>query len=230
MKIHSLNHADFENPGYFQTWAEKHGHSMTITHTHKGDILPSTNDYDFLLIMGGPQTALQLEKFPYLRDEIAHIQSAIAKNKYVLGVCLGAQLIGEALGAKTLHSPEREVGIFPVQLTEAGKKHAIFYHFSEQFPVTHWHNDMPWLPKGAKLLAKSEGCPHQIVEFNAKTYGFQCHFELARDNIVELVEHCAVSLKPGKYIQMPAAMLEYDYSTIHRYLEVFLNHFITSSL
>lgn len=65
MKIHSLNHADFENLGYFQTWAEKHGHSMTITHTHKGDILPSTNDYDFLLIMGWPQTALQLEKFPF---------------------------------------------------------------------------------------------------------------------------------------------------------------------
>lgn len=225
MKIQVINHASFEKPGYFKTWAEKHGHQIISLHPHKGDVLHSPDDYDFLLIMGGPQSATELDKYPYLRDEIANIQEAMAKNKLVVGVCLGAQLIGEACGARTQRSPNPEIGVFPLELTEAAKAHPIFQHFPQEFSVAHWHNDMPGLTKEAKLLASSAGCPNQIIEFNSKTYGFQCHFEFTRNNVAQLIEHCHHELTPGQFIQTAEEMLDYDYSITHQYLDLFLNHF-----
>src|SRR3546814_5089581 len=102
--------------------------------------------------MGGPQSPLALEEAPYLKDEIELIRKAIHAEKLVIGFCLGAQLIGEALGGKTERSPEREIGIYPVSLTPEGLKDDLFRDFSEIFNVIHWHNDMPGLTKDAQLL------------------------------------------------------------------------------
>jgi len=119
MRILFVTHADFEKPGYIQTWAKKNGHTTREVQTFKGEQLPSVSAFDFLVVMGGPQSPLEIEDAPYLYDEIELIKKAINENKYIIGVCLGAQLIGEALGAKTERSPHREIGAFPLELTDA---------------------------------------------------------------------------------------------------------------
>src|SRR3990167_675330 len=112
-----------------------------------------------LILMGGPQSPLKIGEFPYLADEIDLIKTAFLQNKRILGFCLGAQLIGEALGAPTGRSPEKEVGVYPVTLTEEGKKDPLLTDLPDNFPVIHWHNDMPGLLEDSALLAYSEGCP-----------------------------------------------------------------------
>ncbi|STD27438.1 glutamine amidotransferase [Enterobacter asburiae] len=91
--------------------------------------------------------------------EMRLIGRAIEAGKTVIGVCLGSQLIGEALGAAFCHSPEKEIGKFPVRLTDAGKANPLFKDFGHELNVGHWHNDMPGLTPQAKVLAYSEGCP-----------------------------------------------------------------------
>lgn len=226
MRVHCIIHADFETPGYYETWAQKNGLDCTITHIAKNEPLPSVDDFDILLCMGGPQSPLQIEQYPYLSDEIALIKQAVAQDKKVLGVCLGAQLIAESYGAKTEKSPHKEVGVFPLSLTEEGKADPFIQHFPEQFHSAHWHNDMPGIPPQAKILAHSEGCPRQIVCFSPKVYGFQCHLELSQERISWLIAHCPGDLSPARYVQEPEAILAQDYNAINQHLELFLQKFI----
>src|ERR1700728_51101 len=118
MNILCVMHANFEPPGIIETWALQKGHHFKIIRPYKGELPLKYDDFDFLIVMGGPQSPLELEKAPYLSDEIKLIKKSIDSKKIVLGFCLGAQLIGEALGAKTMRSPNKEVGVYPVSLTK----------------------------------------------------------------------------------------------------------------
>lgn len=228
MKIHCIIHASFEGPSFYRSWAQRNDHEVTYTHIRKNDDLPHPETFDLLLSMGGPQSALETEKYPYLLKEIKLIQDAIAENKFVLGVCLGAQLIGESLGARTEKSPHKEIGIFPIELTPEGKTNPMFQNWPHKIEVGHWHNDMPGLPDGATVLATSEGCPRQIIKFNDKTYGFQCHPEFTKKSITKLVVHGEKELVPGKYIQTAEEMLKKDLTLMNHHLEQFLKLFIGS--
>lgn len=201
MRIHTIVHAPFEMPGIIETWAISKGHNLSSTHTYKGEKLPDVTTMDFLVIMGGPQSPTEIEKYPYLRDEIAFVEQAVEQNKAVLGVCLGAQIIGESLGASTERSPNKEIGVYPIHLTKDGEADAIFKMFPKSFDVMHWHNDMPGLSQGAKLLAYSEGCPRQVVKYSNRVYGLQCHFEMTSEMVKGMVENCEADLKSGKYVQ-----------------------------
>lgn len=226
MKIHCIIHADFETPGYYETWARRNGLECSVTRITKNEPLPSVDSFDILLCMGGPQSPRQIEKYPYLKDEITLIQQAIAQDKKVLGVCLGAQLIAESYGAKTEKSPHKEIGVFPLSLTDEGKVDPLINHLPEEFQSGHWHYDMPGIPPQAKILAQSAGCPRQIVCFSPKVYGFQCHLELDQQRMQWLIQHCAGDLSPDRYVQKPEEILAQDYSTINQYLELFLQKFI----
>ncbi len=228
IKIHCILHADFETPGYYETWAEKNGLECAITHIAKNEVLPTTNDFDVLLCMGGPQSPRQIELYPYLKDEITLIKNAIANGKKVLGVCLGAQLIAESYGAKTEKSPHKEIGVFPLSLTDDGKTDPFINHFPEQFQSSHWHHDMPGIPPEAKILAQSQGCPRQIVCFSPRVYGFQCHLELNQHRMHWLIQHCPADLAPARYVQEPETILSQDYDSINLHLDIFLQKFIFS--
>src|SRR6185436_12614335 len=162
MKLHIIMHESFEAPAAIELWAQKKTFDITYTRLYDGDTFPSECNFDFLVIMGGPQSpATTLEECPYFdaQKEIAFIKKAIDQKKILLGVCLGAQFIGEALGARFDHSPNREIGVFPLTLTDDGKQDPIFSTFPETFRVGHWHGDMPGLTPESKVLATSLGCP-----------------------------------------------------------------------
>ena len=117
MKIHFVTHESFESPAAIETWAKKKGCEMTYTRLYNGDTFPTECNFDFLVVMGGPQSpATTLEECSHFdaKKEIAFIKKAIKEKKILLGVCLGAQFIGEALGAHFDHSPHREIGVFPL--------------------------------------------------------------------------------------------------------------------
>jgi len=224
MKILFVIHAAFEAPGCIETWAKKRGHQTQIVSPYKGEKIPNINDFDFLVVMGGPQSPLEMDKAPYLADEIALIKQAIIKHKRIIGICLGAQLIGEALGAKTERSPHREIGMFLVELLHEAKFDPVFGQFPEKFDVMHWHSDMPGIPKGATLIAKSEGCPRQIFRYGDRIYGFQCHFELTQELVKGMIEHCPDDLKAGTYIRSVKELMYADYSQINAKMDTVLDY------
>ncbi|VVC76990.1 GMP synthase [glutamine-hydrolyzing] [Aquicella siphonis] len=224
MHIHYIIHAPFEKLGTIESWINKNQFSVSGTHVYRGEDLPAVEDFDFLIIMGGPQSALMLEKFPYLQAEVDLIQSAIAANKAILGICLGAQLLGIALGAKAEPSPHREIGVYPVEATPEASSDPLFKQFPGQFDVMHWHSDMPGLPDKAVLLAKSAGCPRQAFRYGDRVYGFQFHLELTPENIKEMVRHCQNELSPGKYVQKSEELIRSDLSGINLKMHKALDH------
>ncbi len=233
MKIHIIQHESFESPGAIVDWAKKKGHAVSYSKIYQGAALPKNADhFDFLIVMGGPQSpATTQQECPHFdaAAEIKLIQDAIAQNRFVLGACLGAQLIGEACGAKFDHSPEREIGVFEVTLTEDARHDPIFAHFPKGFKVGHWHGDMPGLTPGTKVLAKSQGCPRQIVRYAPRVYGFQCHFEFNPAAIEGMIKHCSGELEQYKgqaFIETAEALRAHDYEPINQLLFRFLDEFV----
>lgn len=216
MKILCITHADFESPGVIKTWAKNRGDDFKILRPYKNGLKTIPSDFDFLIVMGGPQSYLEVEKSPYLEDEIRLITEAIHHKKIVLGFCLGAQLIGEALGAGTERSPEKEIGVYPINLTDAGIEDPLLQGLPHSFPVIHWHNDMPGVSKGASILAYSEGCPRQIIRYQPLVYGFQCHLEMTLEGIETMLKAVPHDLKPSKYTQNKETLLKQDYESINQ--------------
>jgi GMP synthase (glutamine-hydrolysing) len=224
VRIHTIIHAPFETPGIIENWAMSHGHDLSATHTYKGEQLPAITTLDFLIVMGGPQSPTELDKYPYLCDEILFTKQAIEHKKAVLGVCLGAQIIAESLGAKTERSPNKEVGVYPIQLTEAALTDPVFKLFPKSFDVMHWHNDMPGIPHQSELLAFSTGCPRQAFRYGNRVYGLQCHMEMTSDLVKGMVQHCAADLQPGQYVQTAEKLLTQDLAEINRKMMMLLDY------
>lgn len=227
MKIICIQHVDFETPGAIETWAREKNHSLQIIKPYNDERLPSVKDFDFLISMGGPQSPRDANHLPYLRDEVALLKEAVAQHKYVLGFCLGAQLIGEALGGKTLKSPEKEVGVFPITLTSEGQQDPLFQGLPLSFPVIHWHNDMPGSTKESILLAFSEGCPIQAYRYGPRVYGLQFHMEITQKGIQDLISHAPEDLNPSRFTQTREELLQQNYEMIHQQLYLMLDRLMT---
>lgn len=233
MHIHFIIHEHFEAPGAYEVWGKNRGCSMSYSRVYQGDPLPEDlQSTDLLIIMGGPQSpATALEECPWFdaQAEKALISRAIEAGKTVIGVCLGSQLIGEALGAAFCHSPEKEIGTFPVRLTEAGKANPLFEDFGHELNVGHWHNDMPGLTPQAKVLAYSEGCPRQIVQYGERVYGFQCHMELTPEVVELLIEHSQNDLRRAaefRFVETAEKLRSHDYQEMNQVLFSFLDKLV----
>ena len=230
MHIHFIIHEHFEAPGAYEIWGKSRGCSLSYTRVYQGDPFPEElGGTDLLIIMGGPQSpATTREECPWFdaQAEKALISRAIEEGKTVIGVCLGSQLIGEALGAAFCHSPEKEIGKFPVRLTDAGKANPLFEGFGSVLNVGHWHNDMPGLTPQAKVLAYSEGCPRQIVQYSERVYGFQCHMELTPEVVELLIEHSQNDLRRAgefRFVETAEKLRSHDYREMNQVLFSFLD-------
>ena len=233
MHIHFIIHEHFEAPGAYEVWGKNRGCSMSYSKVYQGDPLPEDLlSTDLLIIMGGPQSpATTLQECPWFdaQAEMRLIGRAIEAGKTVIGVCLGSQLIGEALGAAFCHSPEKEIGKFPVRLTDAGKANPLFEDFGHELNVGHWHNDMPGLTLQAKVLAYSEGCPRQIVQYGERIYGFQCHMELTPEVVELLIEHSQNDLRRAaefRFVETAEKLRSHDYQEMNQVLFSFLDKLV----
>ncbi|CCN33113.1 putative glutamine amidotransferase [Vibrio nigripulchritudo SO65] len=211
MNVHFIIHEYFESEGYFGTWVKNNRYIAQYSKRYLGVALPRNSDeFDLLVVLGGPQSpATTTQECPYFdaQKERSLILHTIESGKSVVGVCLGAQLIGEALDAKHQTSPEPEIGSFPIQLTPEGIKDPLLTGFSLEEQVGHWHGDMPGLTADAKVLAASQGCPRQIVRYGDLVYGFQCHLEFVPEQFDALIENSQqdlTTLKDKPFVQSPS--------------------------
>ena len=232
MRVHFVLHETFEVPGAYLKWAQERGHQVTMTKVYEREALPETVDeIDFLIVMGGPQSPDEdRTTFPYYdpQAEIELIQKAMKADRYIVGVCLGAQLLSVAYGAEYEHSPEREIGVFPLTITEAGLKDEHVEVLGQTINTGHWHGDMPGLTEDAVVLATSQGCPRQIIRFSPKHYAFQAHLEFDPEAVELLIaadgeEVLEEQSKKLTYVQKPQAIRDYDYREMNAKLYAFLD-------
>ncbi|MDQ7095907.1 type 1 glutamine amidotransferase [Desulfosporosinus sp. PR] len=211
MRLHYLQHVPFENPGSILDWAKEKGFSITNTQVYKNDLWPEQQDFDWLVVMGGPMNIYEEEAYPWLIKEKAFIRAAIDSGKVVLGLCLGGQLIADAIGGKVTQNPYPEIGWFPIRLSEEARSSPLFSFFPHQPVVFQWHGDtFSVLPQEAKCLAESDACKQQAFIYRKRVFGFQFHMETTSPIIKSLVENCAGEMVPGTYVQTPEELLAHS--------------------
>lgn len=148
---------------------------------YAGDPVPADlTSADGLIVMGGPMGVYEQDRYPFLAEEIRFIQRTFQKETPILGVCLGSQLLAAALGAPVAPGPQREIGWYPITLTEAASEDALWAGAPANWMGFHWHGDIHGLPPGATLLARSELTPCQAFRAGRHTYGLQFHMEVTR--------------------------------------------------
>ena len=205
MNINVLQHADHEGPGEIDVWAQKHGHQTRVTHLWRSDALPSWDSFDLLVVMGGEMNIYQYRDWPWLKPERELIEAALASGKPVVGICLGAQLIADALGARVTQNREVELGWQPVTFTTEAR--AYLPDLPETATVLHWHEDTFELPNGATRLAVSAACEEQGFIIPGKCLGLQFHLEVDPKLAVQFV-HSQGIWPEGPCVQLPEDVIE----------------------
>jgi len=183
-----IQHGDVDKPGLLGEILVGQGIGLHVFHPYQNANLPQQLlDYDGLALGGGGQSAYELEKYPYLREECDLVRQALAAGKPILGLCLGAQLMAQALGAEVYAAPQKELGFFPVSLHPEASFDPVLSALPSRFPATHWHGDTFALPAGSACLGSSSMTPHQIIRYGKKAFGFQFHLEMTPALFEELV-------------------------------------------
>jgi GMP synthase-like glutamine amidotransferase len=201
MQIHIIQHVAFEGPGAIAEWARERGHSVSVTKLFGREKLPSVDDFDFLVIMGGPMSANDDAKFDWLAGEKQLIAEAVREEKPILGICLGAQLLAQVLGASVYPNREEEIGWFPVRLTLQSERSRLFSGLPATMKVLHWHGETFDLPQSAVLLAESNLCRNQAFEVDGRVLGMQFHLEVQPQGLERLVENLLADLARGRGVQ-----------------------------
>ena len=225
MNIHYLQHAPGEGPGQIANWAAANNHQFSGTHWYRGDSSPDPASIDFLVIMGGGMNIYEHRNHPWLVPEKKIIAEVIGQGKPVLGVCLGAQLIADAMGGKVYQNPEYEIGWFPIQTLDAVRQYPLFSHFPAEFTALHWHGDTFDLPPGATLLASTGACANQAFICEGNVVGLQFHAEVRPEDVRLFVEAETAPLPAGKYVQSFEEIIGGDkyIPAIHRLLNEVLD-------
>ena len=208
MKVSVLQHAADEGPGEIKRWAEDHGHATVIHHLYRGDALPELTEFDLLVVMGGEMNIYQDRDYPWLKPERFLVAETMRAGKRVIGICLGSQLIADALGVRVTQNPAYEIGWFPVRFTPEAQ--LAIPGLPETSLVLHWHGDTYDLPSQATRLANSEACPEQGFLIAGKCLALQFHLEVDADLARQMVEGSSdfAYWPKGPYVQTPAKIIE----------------------
>ena len=200
-------HVPFEGLGCIEQWIIDNNHSVTFTKFYENYSLPTVENIDWLIVMGGPMGVYDEVAFPWLIEEKAFIQKAIEQRKTVIGICLGSQLIAEVLGAKVYPNKQKEIGWFDIEKTSACEKLDIIQTQERKFQVFHWHGDTFDLPKGSTQLFRSAVCENQAFIYNGNVLGLQFHFEVTNYSLAEMVKHGQDELIKNASIQSASQIL-----------------------
>ncbi|CAN7733063.1 glutamine amidotransferase [Pseudorhodoferax sp. LjRoot39] len=201
----ALRHLAFEDLGLLDPLLRRRGATQIATHDAGVDDLAAIDldAIDLLVVLGGPIGAHDDGRYPWLADEVQLIARRLASGRPVLGICLGAQLMARALGARVapMAHGRKEIGFGPLALTAAGQASPLAA-LGDQ-PVLHWHGDQFALPAGASSLATTALCPHQAFMPHPAALALQFHLEADPHRIEQwLVGHVAELAQAG--IDIPA--------------------------
>jgi GMP synthase-like glutamine amidotransferase len=221
MRIQVLQHVPFEGPAGIANWASARGHLLTSVPLYDGTAPPDPADHEWLVVMGGPMSVRDESDFGWLSLEKAAIRASIDAGRTVVGICLGAQLIAEILGARVYPNREKEIGWMPIELTEAARVSDLFGFLPPRLEVFQWHGETFDLPEGCVHLARSKTCKNQAFVYDGRVLGLQFHLESMRRSVADIVRECAGEIVPAAYVQTAERMLAAspeDYDRINQAL------------
>ncbi|BBM21663.1 type 1 glutamine amidotransferase [Lactobacillus pentosus] len=180
MRINVLQHTPNEGPGMIADWAHAHGHTMYVYHPYQFGVLPTADETEMLVILGGPMSPN--DDLPWIKQERDLIQQLLDQDVPMFGACYGAQQISKTLGYPVTKAPAKEVGWAPV-----ARQSTVIPGIPAAMSVLHWHEEMFEIPAGATLLFSSDAVRNQGFVMNHRVVGLQFHFEPAADNVREMV-------------------------------------------
>ncbi|TDW95960.1 type 1 glutamine amidotransferase [Dinghuibacter silviterrae] len=212
MRVHYLQHVPFEGLGYIDTWLKAHRHTVTGTAFFEpGSPLPDTKDIDALIVMGGPMGVYDATVYPWLIREKSFIKDCLAAHKRILGICLGAQLLADCLGARVHPAPHKEIGWFAVRPTPPAARGTTMPSwlpglFKDEPTVFHWHGDQFDIPPGAADTLSTAANTAQAFQWNDRVLGLQFHLEVTPELLDQMIAHGTHELIPSPYIQPAEAL------------------------
>jgi GMP synthase-like glutamine amidotransferase len=185
---HCLQHLPDEGPGYAAEWLAAHGHSLTFTRLFEpAPVFPAPDEFDGLLILGGAMSVYDEENFPWLRTEKEFLQQVLRVGKITLAICLGAQLVAQALGGEVHRSPAPEIGYWTVRFSAKALAHPLLRGWPDKAAVLHWHFDTFTVPPGAVRVGMSAGCAAQGFVWGDGIVGLQFHPEMTEEMVEKLI-------------------------------------------
>lgn len=188
-KVLIVQHAECEKPGLILQELAARQLEPVSTHGYEGRAVPrEMGDAAGLVIMGGPMGVYDSGGYPFLADEMRLIEDALRQQKPILGVCLGSQLLAAALGAAVTRGRQKEIGWFPVKLTEMAQADTLWRGVSRTFTALHWHGDIFELPRGAESLASSALTERQAFRYGLNAYGILFHIEATVETLRGMTE------------------------------------------
>ena len=198
MEILVFQHHPLEGLGTIQHWLDNHQASITYHKFFEDHSIPNIDDYDGLIIMGGPMSVNDEDEHPWITDAVKTIKRAIDGNKKVLGICLGAQLIAKSLGAIVKPNQHREIGLHPISPVKTSNTDV--FNFPNPLNVIHWHSQTFDIPINANHIAQSKACSNQGFQIGKNVIGLQFHLELDKDSLKSLVQEFKDQLIQDQYV------------------------------
>lgn len=187
-RVWIVQHVSCEAPGTLGEVLAERGIATEIFRPFEGDSLPrKIEGADGLILLGGPMGVYEERQYPFLREERRLIEAGLKKEKPILGICLGSQLLATVLGAAVTRGKEKEIGWHSVYLSEAARSDPLLKGMDPSFVAYHWHGDIFDLPPGAVLLASSDRTACQAFRYGDQTYGLLFHMETTRPIIEGMV-------------------------------------------
>lgn len=182
-----MQHLSIEHPGIFMNFMAEDGITWDTVNLNEGESIPELRNYCALICMGGPIDVWEEDKYPWLAKEKGVIRQAILELKIpYLGICLGHQLLVDALGGKVLKMIKPEVGVLDIKLTPFGISDPLFSGLSNTYKGLQWHGAEVIEPfPNSTVLARSHACGVQAIRFGKFAYGLQYHVEITQKMVSE---------------------------------------------
>lgn len=186
LRIHYLQHVEFEDPGCIAHWVQSKGHQLSATKLYIDQSFPEIDSIDWLIIMGGPMSVNDAQTIEWINAEKEFVAKAIQAGKTVIGICLGSQFIASALGAKVYKNDHKEIGWLPIVSPEGTDN--LLFNDELEFNVFHWHGETFDLPEEAQLLGSSIACRNQAFLYKENVLGLQFHFEVTEESLQQMLD------------------------------------------